>query len=808
MNKLLPYLNVLEVESVNKESIDRIVVIDKDEEVKVSPASSLGVSDYNELENKPIVNGVTLEGEITSDMLGVPSTDGTQDMIDQAIDSVRLTPGDGIDIKDNVISVDFDTIDKPLINGQPIGSDLRPEITFDSTNTKVDINVSLGDQTGSASIPVYDLNANKAGILDTNVFAVLNDKYTKEEMDAIREAIDRKLLGKQDDLIAGENISIIDNVISAFDNHFFVDLDSNDGWDVAYAFIKSHLDFYIYGYRKVNGYNLILPLVAYEREGSVSLYGYFVSSNILYVNDYTIVENGNIDRHYYQYDLDTYNKTEIDNIVSTLATKEDLGNYFTKEEAEANFVTDDELGNTNANVAALSTRVMNVENKFDDYYTKTDVDDKITSSIAESLDGYVSDVDLANTILSYPILSVGGGQVKTINGLSLYGSGNITIDKMIPILKFNYDSNTFEGDFWGVFNAVNNIRGVFSIYLPLGQVNRIEATSVVATGNNIQAAASITYNGTVNHIRYVIYQDGSYTDQSVTFNAASEESVAKLNSYYLELYATKQDLLKDSGDEQNIKTINGLSILGTGDLEIGGSGTTGDYSQLTNKPSINGVVLNGNKTYDELGFDPYVVNTIEREIADYALKTEIPTNNNQLENGAGYVTEEEVNNKVTVSHNSLSTRITENGARIDTLREDINNVGDSIPTDNAELTNGAGYVTDDDVSGKINVAYNSLNVELQALSNKVDEVESTVPTRTNQLYNDSGFITETEVSNTYATKASVTNLSAEVTSLGASVVRAAASSTTPSVYYIRTITMAEYNALPTKNSNTLYLIIE
>lgn len=804
MNKLLPYLNVLEVESVNKESIDRIVVIDKDEEVKVSPASSLGVSDYNELENKPIVNGVTLEGEVTSDILGVPSTAGTQDMIDQAIDSVRLTPGDGIDIKDNVISVNFDTIDKPLINGQPIGSDLRPEITFDSTNTKVDINVSLGDQTGYAPIPVYDLNTNKAGILDTNVFAVLNDKYTKEEIDAIRESIDRKLLDKQDDLIAGENISIIDNVISAFDNHFFVDLDSNDGWDVAYAFIKSHLDFYIYGYRKVNGYNLILPLVAYEREGSISLYGYFVSSNILYVNDYTIVENGNIDRHYYQYDLDTYNKTEIDNIVSTLATKDDLNDYITKEEAAADFVTNDDLTPINESILSLSSRVINVEDRFDDYYTKTDVDDKIT----ESLDGYVSDVDLANTILSYPVLSVGDGQVKTINGLSLYGSGNITIDKMIPILKFNYDANIFEGDFWGVFNAVNNIRGVFSIYLPLGQVNRIEATSVVATGNTIQAAASITYNETVNHIRYTIYQDGSYTDQSVTFDAASEESVERLESYYQELYATKQDLLSDSGDTQNIKTINGLSILGQGNLEIGGGGTTGDYSQLSNKPSINGVVLNGNKSYDELHFEPYVISEFENLITDYALKTEIPTNNNQLENGAGYVTEEEVNNKVTVSHNSLSARITENGARIDTLREDINNVSDTIPTDNAELTNGAGYVTDDDVSGKINVAYNSLNVEIQALSTKVDDVEATVPTRTNQLYNDSGFITETEVSSTYATKASVSNLNDEVISLGASVVKYESSSTTPNVYYIRTITLAEYNALPTKNSNTLYLIIE
>lgn len=33
----------------------------------------------------------------------------------------------------------------------------------------------------------------------------------------------------------------------------------------------------------------------------------------------------------------------------------------------------------------------------------------------------------------------------------------------------------------------------------------------------------------------------------------------------------------------------------------GGSGGTTDYSQLENKPSINGVILNGNKTAEDLG---------------------------------------------------------------------------------------------------------------------------------------------------------------------------------------------------------------
>lgn len=61
--------------------------------------------------------------------------------------------------------------------------------------------------------------------------------------------------------------------------------------------------------------------------------------------------------------------------------------------------------------------------------------------------------------------------------------------------------------------------------------------------------------------------------------------------------STKQDVLIAG---ENIKTINGVSILGEGNVTIEGGGVA-DYPSLTDKPSINGVELNGNKTTTDLG---------------------------------------------------------------------------------------------------------------------------------------------------------------------------------------------------------------
>lgn len=67
----------------------------------------------------------------------------------------------------------------------------------------------------------------------------------------------------------------------------------------------------------------------------------------------------------------------------------------------------------------------------------------------------------------------------------------------------------------------------------------------------------------------------------------------------------KQDKLTSG---TNIKTINGSSVLGAGNIVIqGGGGGVTDYSELDGKPQINGNTLNGNKSSQELGLQDALV---------------------------------------------------------------------------------------------------------------------------------------------------------------------------------------------------------
>ena len=87
------------------------------------------------------------------------------------------------------------------------------------------------------------------------------------------------------------------------------------------------------------------------------------------------------------------------------------------------------------------------------------------------------------------------------------------------------------------------------------------------------------------------------------------------------------DSLKAEISEDEFKTINGESIVGQGNIEISGGSGTSNYNNLTNKPKINNIELNENKTSSDLGLQDTLISG-----------TNIKTINNQSILGNGNIT--------------------------------------------------------------------------------------------------------------------------------------------------------------------------
>lgn len=184
-------------------------------------------------------------------------------------------------------------------------------------------------------------------------------------------------------------------------------------------------------------------------------------------------------------------------------------------------------------------------------------------------------------------------------------------------------------------------------------------------------------------------------------------------------------------------------------------GSAKNYNKLTNKPQINGVTLEGNKTSEALGID----------VVTYTL-TQDPVDGHKiaLEGSDGY------KSIITIPDNGEENRIDSvsiNGIPVEpdaqknvditvpTKTSELENDGDgtndfatvnqipTIPTNVSAFNNDAGYITSDDVSVK--------GIERNGIEQVPDEngiVDISVPTDTSDLTNNAGFIVAVELTQT------------------------------------------------------------
>lgn len=793
---ILPYLNVLEVETIDKSNVTKVIVIDKDDEVKVMDGSQLGSSNYQDLQFKPEINGVELNGNIPSKELGIPSIEDVDNQITEKLIDYptkeevtaeiteatsgkqdTLVQGNGIVIEGNTISADYSTINnKPSLNGAELINPavIVPSIQIKAIPDKVTIAPIFGNQTGDAEeLPVYNTETNSAGLINANLYAQLSDKYTKAEIDNLNAEINKAINAKQGILTAGANISIVDNVISAFQNHFFLNLDINDPDRQLeiYNFIRSNMDFYLFGQIIYNEDTIVVPMTVVEHTNTIDLYGYYFKDNgVLVTINAIIVNNGQM----------TVKTTEVD-----LTNK-----GYTKDEVDEKLATKQGVFTPQAPLAFNEDK----------------------SQLSVDLSGYQPVGDYAtNDSVNEEIETLRSSLQSKIDAKQDKGDYALKSDIPTKISELTNDSN---------FVTEAEVSGDLA-----GKADKTYVDEQLATKQPVGDYATKTElagKADSSVVESLSTQVATNTSDISIIKTKQEEDGDKIDSLDKEM-ATKQDLLVSG---TNIKTINSQSLLGEGNIEIE-SGSNIPFLFINSTTHLSGdFAAVKNAIANKTPFELYYVNILG--YGDIAAPEVCFVSGENIQ--ATFKME-----STTFNHTVVQTTITPTGVSADTSYHSYQEQlvsGTNIKTINGQDILGSGNL---DISGgggttDYNQLTNKPQINSVELSGNKSLEDLGIPTKTSELTNDSGFltsipdeyVTETELNaglgNKQDTLVSGTNIKTvngesllgsgniDIESVSNPVTYG--SGTQPQVHTVLVVTQSEYDAISSKDPNTQYLIVE
>lgn len=346
-----------------------------------------------------------------------------------------------------------------------------------------------------------------------------------------------------------------------------------------------------------------------------------------------------------------------------------------------------------------------------DYYTKEEIDqklDEITVGGEIDLSNYYKKSEVDNLLNAKADKSeltgkqdtlISGVNVKTINNQSILGSGNIEIQ-----------ASTGETDLSDYYTKEETDSTFATVSQMENKVDKIEGKSLISD-EEIQRLSTLT-NYDDSTIKGEIEELNSSKLDIETYNSDKANFATKT-----ELNSKQETLISGT----NIKTINGNSLLGSGDITITGGGDI-DLSNYYNKGEVDGKLdakLDVTAyTTDKSGF------ATKTELADYltttnAAETYQPKGNYLTEIPSEYVTETELSDGLS---NKLDTSIYSADKETFALKTEI-------PTDYVSDSDLANYALKSEIPDTSNFAtnetVNGIETRLQAVETELNGATET-----------------------------------------------------------------------------------
>ena len=276
------------------------------------------------------------------------------------------------------------------------------------------------------------------------------------------------------------------------------------------------------------------------------------------------------------------------------------------------------------------------------------------------------------------------------------------------------------------------------------------------------------------------------------------------------------ELTNDSGfltEHQPLKTINGESIVGEGNIEIGGGSGSGRntwYGSQAQFDALSESELDENTDY-------YISGLIAWDAVEHPV---VPTKTSDLENDTQFQTFDQIVSEITSSLKIYDKRVqyvtqSEYDAmeQAETLRDGTTYFIEGeyvIPTKTSELENDSGFLTEHQPLKTINgeSLVGTGNITIEGFSGDYNDLlnKPSIPTKTSELTNDSGYLTEHQPLKTINGESLVGTGNIEISGFSGSY-----NDLTDKPNLSTVATTGSYNDLtdkPTIPSNTVEMVVE